>query len=898
MYWCKGRHTASWCTFVDRTPGLEEEAQEQEKHMRAPRQCKRCKRVGGQRGAAAIYCRGRKKRELCPYDSDDTDAHVMLPQIKPPVVPTAPLPNVNVAKLDPERYHPDVHYTHNGTRVRQCLGCKLKGGLREKRAAWCKGRWRFKECTFLLDDPGKDGEELETEEDEAREGEKVAPNHSRSTTAERDLAEPTRQAIVFRTVSPPAKYESALLRASLPAERSIHPLPMFTSATLPPPNLDGDRYYDSLAFLSTANGSVRRCKPCREAGGKRRETAMWCRGRVWTKYCSFRDGDGDEAFDDALMKPTTEQVVSTRRPPLRIPLAPPLGEGYYLDVRHSPGKTSFVKCQACAIGGEMREAKAIWCKGRKHARLCSFAKVDAPKAHESLVLDAQGAEADDPLAMDTDARPVSPMTLEQILREDDEDLFGIGLTFDGKRKRGSSAMSAQDDAIDPALGLDNIADGGMDRALYEEPISATHLQLYQTAEYNNDPLPRAGSLSLPPSSPPAPSPVDPAPTRPSLSRPTPSPSVSLTRISQSPAVHAETHVHSSSLPPSSPICEPTPRSRMAPLAFRPTPPSSISARSASVLSDAGSLSFPRRGILRRPSEIERPGSVPRPAKRTRFSLAPLSPVRQVHSDPVQPMLAMDVDHDDDELLLGPSTSPADAGRARTIQDRAAAALEYSREISIRARDVGFNLSVHTGRLSSDMFAALAPALGDSGHRPPTLGSSLRHSVTNADDAETPVYSLPTPPPSHLPISGHSAYAHSDSVGLSDKGKSKETMPPPPVPNGTPGRLPTPLSAEDEEDSDGGVITPINRRIRLSRSRSRSRSRAQSMSALRDPNSRTSSPAQPHPASTPRRRSKLEEKLGIIAQTVDGESLEWGMDEDVGEDLGKMWREGSVVHYLE
>jgi len=71
-----------------------------------------------------------------------------------------------------------------------------------------------------------------------------------------------------------------------------------------------------------------------------------------------------------------------------------------------------------------------------------------------------------------------------------------------------------------------------------------------------------------------------------------------------------------------------------------------------------------------------------------------------------------------------------------------------------------------------------------------------------------------------------------------------------------------------------------------------------MSALRDPNSRTSSPAQPHPASTPRRRSKLEEKLGIIAQTVDGESLEWGMDEDVGEDLGKMWREGSVVHYLE
>jgi hypothetical protein len=71
-----------------------------------------------------------------------------------------------------------------------------------------------------------------------------------------------------------------------------------------------------------------------------------------------------------------------------------------------------------------------------------------------------------------------------------------------------------------------------------------------------------------------------------------------------------------------------------------------------------------------------------------------------------------------------------------------------------------------------------------------------------------------------------------------------------------------------------------------------------MSAIQESKARTSSPAQQHPASTPRRRSKLEERLEIIAQTVNGESLEWGMDEDVGEDLGKMWREGSVVHYLE
>jgi len=816
------------------------------------------------------------------------------------VIPTAPLPNVNAAKLDPERYHSDVHYTHNGTRVRQCLGCKLKGGVREKRAPWCKGRWRIKDCTFLQDDPGNDEEEDGSDEDGASENQDEAvPVRARSvTTVERDPAGHEEQAIIFRTVSSGAMFESALLHASRPAGPSVSPKPMYTPATLPPPNLDGNRYHESLTFISTAAGTIRRCKLCRRAGGKREETAMWCRGRVWSKYCTFRDGDGDDEFTRALLKPNPKQSAGPRRAPIHVPLAPPLGEGYYLDVRHSPGKTSFVKCQACAMADETRQAKAIWCKGRKHVRLCSFAKEDEAREGRGMFLGARSAEANDPFAMDLDARPMSPLMLDEERRAEDEGILFARPSFSGKRKREPSPRSSDRDGVSPVLDMGIYRDGDDGNSPFDLEIPAIHEEPTRTLEDNNF-YSRAVSVSLPPSSPPAPVPADPTPTRPVLPRPTPSPSVSLTRPSESPPIRPETLVHSSSLPPSSPIFEPTPTSRTANLTFRPTPPSSISARSASVLSDAGSLSFPRRGILRRPSDFDRPGSVPRLTKRTRFSLAPLSPVRQVHSDPFQPML--DIDHNDDELLLGPSTSPAYAGGDRTIQDRATAALEHSREISIRARDVGFNLSAHTGRLSSDMLAALAPALSGSERRPATLGSSLRHSVTRTDWAEesttAPPYSLPTPPPSHLAMTGRPGRERSASTGVGDKGK--DTMPPPPVPQTTAtARLPTPLSAEDEEDSDGGVVTPVNRRIRHSRSASRSRSRAQSMSAIQESKARTSSPAQQHPASTPRRRSKLEERLEIIAQTVNGESLEWGMDEDVGEDLGKMWREGSVVHYLE
>jgi len=103
------------------------------------------------------------------------------------------------------------------------------------------------------------------------------------------------------------------------------------------------------------------------------------------------------------------------------------------------------------------------------------------------------------------------------------------------------------------------------------------------------------------------------------------------------------------------------------------------------------------------------------------------------------------------------------------------------------------------------------------------------------------------------------------------------------------RLPTPVSAEGEGDSDGDTITPVNR----------SKRRARSVSILRSETKRTENPPViNHPASTPHKKTRLEENLEEIAMLVEDEGLEWGMDEDVGEDLSKLGREGSVVCYVE
>jgi hypothetical protein len=51
--------------------------------------------------------------------------------------------------------------------------------------------------------------------------------------------------------------------------------------------------------------------------------------------------------------------------------------------------------------------------------------------------------------------------------------------------------------------------------------------------------------------------------------------------------------------------------------------------------------------------------------------------------------------------------------------------------------------------------------------------------------------------------------------------------------------------------------------------------------------------------TPRKRTRSEMDLRRLAEQIgDDAGYEWGMDEDAGEEVGRLWREGSVVRYVD
>lgn len=71
-------------------------------------------------------------------------------------------------------------------------------------------------------------------------------------------------------------------------------------------------------------------------------------------------------------------------------------------------------------------------------------------------------------------------------------------------------------------------------------------------------------------------------------------------------------------------------------------------------------------------------------------------------------------------------------------------------------------------------------------------------------------------------------------------------------------------------------------------------------ALR-PSTPARSPAPPkRPAATgPPRPSRDERELARLAQSIDDDAgYEWGLDDEVGEEISRLWREGSVVRYID
>ncbi|GFZ47323.1 hypothetical protein JCM24511_05066 [Saitozyma sp. JCM 24511] len=334
------------------------------------------------------------------------------------------------------------------------------------------------------------------------------------------------------------------------------------------------------------------------------------------------------------------------------------------------------------------------------------------------------------------------------------------------------------------------------------------------------------------------------------------------------------------------------------------PPSSTGHRSASISSDHIPLSIPGKSILRRPSAPSDASSsdVPRTIKRARFSLQPRSQGREYSSDPFNSSHAESGDDHDLPLFDSSPMRPFPSSSPARGYASASSSSPFSREISLRAADVGLDLGPgHTGRLPSHLVRALAPSVRSAMvpsplARPSTLGSSIT-AKSPTPTRPVPAYALPTPPPSFgsttSTTSNSTSFSSRRSASPHTAGVGAGLMLPPPVPikrRASLPRLNTPLTPEPS-------VIPIT--ILPSTAPARSRSRSVSVAPAPHKSSASKAPPLRSATPTPRKRTRSEMDLQRLAEQIgDDAGYEWGMDEDAGEEVGRMWREGSVVKYVD
>ncbi|KAK8844041.1 hypothetical protein IAR55_006835 [Kwoniella newhampshirensis] len=300
--------------------------------------CKHCKVAGGERERRAPWCRGRKGD--CWFEPVTADPSRLDSSLPPN---TAPALSTKLASApDPVTPSPDLHSARRTAtssasirrrKSRACRPCSEAGGERADKATLCKGRKSWKICPFEWKEHGSGSEtengpvddlaSLASGGDRGRTGslgETVTPaappvthpaSASRGDPKDKDEADnvPFRRSASRR--APLTESESddlqSVSESEMPPRR---PNTASASTTLPvrPPDLDPTLYSEGFSYATT--GLPRRCKQCRIAGGNRMRNAWWCKGRTWTKYCSFIQSEQAERKSTTESEEISVAVVS------------------------------------------------------------------------------------------------------------------------------------------------------------------------------------------------------------------------------------------------------------------------------------------------------------------------------------------------------------------------------------------------------------------------------------------------------------------------------------------------------------------------------------------------------------------------------------------------------------
>ncbi|OCF35695.1 hypothetical protein I316_02750 [Kwoniella heveanensis BCC8398] len=840
--------------------------------------CKSCRASGGERAIKAVICKGR--RGPCPFSDHGSAVDDSIG-----VSVDNPGSDHDDSKLSAILRAQSPKSEQPRARIRTCRLCREAGGERAKNASTCRGRVSFRGCKYERVDTVSsvsDGEQHIIHPQASTPAPHASAPKAQVPTADSDddhtpLRRPyfqhsRKDKVISRPITgddlftpSPNKARTTQVSSSR-SSRGASPLPR-------PTELDPEIYVDGIAFAH--NGRPRRCPYCRRSSDIRAARSWWCKGRTWSKPCTFLDAEDENTCET--------HTTSSDRPTRRA-----------------------AKLQKSASGPQNRHEKE-----QKAIGICTSPAKDSSRKRR----------------IKTAPAPVKTFEIPNSATE--------------SKTVTSSLMPTPppSSSVEPPSPSRNDTSYNIVRLPHERTRSSSTL-----------------SFSMPPSSPPiSSSPLIVTEDR-LQSLPTPSPSVSadssLHRCASSPA---------QVLPMAS-----LPRKNTTTIAAtRPTPPSSTDGhRSSSIASDQVPLTLPRKSALRRPSDSSAPSSTGS-VKRARFSLQPHSPLREASSDPYDhyysnPAAEQDVDSDDELSLCGvkggeldfspyPTSSPLKYPKCA-----ASSSSPLRNEWSVRAADIGVKLGPErTGRISSHMLEALAPALPTFR---PTLGSSIHTSAsTPFSSLSSRKSALATQSPESLntfrPVSASASHSVSspsgtgsmasatssqgrgtNSVANSGTGSGLALMLPPSLPirrlsTPMPAAASSPTALPQETGKEGNALQRLrNRSVSISgvsykpatprhnkvnaqdRDKTYFASARRYITPSRDRDS-TYTPSR-QVSTTPSRKIKtrrkqmsetktleeIEKELAEIARrATDEDGLEWGLDDDCeDEDGGRMWRRGSVV----
>jgi hypothetical protein len=271
-----------------------------------------------------------------------------------------PTDTVDPDTLDRRRYRRSRYRQKNSTNYKRCRYCRGAGPNRARLAEYCRGANHSKHCTF----------EFPQEYDDSA----------------------TNALPVKLPVASPNKYWK-----DNSTQVITQPVPVDSSTTTPGnakkrgltfKGLERWRYYENLVKKPDKQ-TDRSCPYCRQStDSTRQENAVYCRGRIESKDCTFDGHKGSLRLSSKTKKPrTSESQPPPPKPQVVTPKAPAHdADGpdltvdekqldhklYYASLIRDQTQTGYRFCSDCARSSDPeRQRLSFWCRGRISYKACS-----------------------------------------------------------------------------------------------------------------------------------------------------------------------------------------------------------------------------------------------------------------------------------------------------------------------------------------------------------------------------------------------------------------------------------------------------------------------------------------------------------------------------------------------